>query len=175
MTDIWFIADTHFGHANILSFKREDGSPVRDFASVEEVDELMVERWNAVIKPGDKVRHLGDVFFRDGHQHLSRLNGKKSLIMGNHDRFNDPHLHAHFYSVSTWRVFKDLGFVISHFPLHDSDFTLQNGLVNVHGHIHEKPSPTGSHRNIGVERTGYRPVHLDEILASIKSGKDFGL
>ena len=47
MANIFFISDTHFGHAGILSFKREDGSPLRDFLSVEEMDEHMVERWNS--------------------------------------------------------------------------------------------------------------------------------
>jgi len=171
--DIWFTADTHFGHANILKFKREDGSPVRTFSDVEEMDEIMIERWNAVVKPGDTVWHLGDVFFRDGARHLSRLHGVKSLILGNHDTPDSIHLRQHFGSPLIWKRFSDWGFIATHFPLHDSDFNLQQGLINVHGHIHEKPAPTDRHRNIGVERTDYRPVHLDEIIASIASGKDF--
>lgn len=57
----FFTSDTHFGHANILTFKRDDGSPLRPFQSIGEHDEILIQNWNALIKPHDKVYHLGDV------------------------------------------------------------------------------------------------------------------
>ena len=67
MKDIWLISDTHFGHENILSFRHggPDGPLIRGnlFSSVEEMDECMIDQWNKYVKPGDKVYHLGDVFF----------------------------------------------------------------------------------------------------------------
>ena len=61
--DIWVISDTHFDHANILNFTDAVGKPTRNFADVEAMNEHMIERWNSVVKPGDKVYHLGDVLF----------------------------------------------------------------------------------------------------------------
>jgi calcineurin-like phosphoesterase family protein len=52
------IADTHWGHAKSLSFIQPDGSPLRPFDSVEEMDETMVERWNATVGKKDTIYHL---------------------------------------------------------------------------------------------------------------------
>ena len=51
----FFTSDTHFGHANVIKFDN------RPFANIEEHDEELVRRWNAVVKPGDVVCHLGHV------------------------------------------------------------------------------------------------------------------
>lgn len=73
--NIWFISDTHFGHANILEYEKE----ARPFSSLEEMHEVMIERWNSVVQPKDILYHLGDFAFgRRGLSVASRLNGKKS-------------------------------------------------------------------------------------------------
>ena len=77
--DIWVISDTHFNHSNILTFSDKVGNPVRAFSSVEEMNEIMIDRWNSVVKPGDKVYHLGDVLFGDKEAFSRlwpRLNGR---------------------------------------------------------------------------------------------------
>ena len=91
MANKFVISDTHFGHTNSWEkFKLPDGSPLRPFTSNEEMDETMIERWNAKVKPEDTVYHLGDVVINRKHLHLcNRLNGKKRLIRGNHDIFKD--------------------------------------------------------------------------------------
>lgn len=80
----YFIADCHFGHDKV---RKLDGRP---FSTVEEMDEVMIERWNERIRPGkDEVVILGDLCMGKGEQAnelLSRLNGRKYLITGNHDR-----------------------------------------------------------------------------------------
>lgn len=88
--NIWFISDTHFQHKNIaLVFTdAKTGKRVRNFNSVQEMDETMIQNWNSVVKYGDIVYHLGDVFFGNAESAdkiLQRLNGEKKLIMGNHD------------------------------------------------------------------------------------------
>ena len=56
MGNIFVISDTHFQHSNILKFTdRNTGKPVRPFQTVQDMDETMVENWNKVVKPGDKV------------------------------------------------------------------------------------------------------------------------
>ena len=88
MRDIWVISDTHFQHANILTFKEsETGKLVRGhlFDNVDQMDECMMDNWNSVVKPGDLVYHLGDVFFGNKETFIKKwklLNGSKRLVLG---------------------------------------------------------------------------------------------
>lgn len=173
MKDIWFISDTHFGHENILGFiDSRTGLKVRPgFKDIEEMDEHMVEKWNSVVKPGDKVYHLGDVFMgdRDKFKKLwPRLNGRKNLIVGNHDDIKFLSSGGFFKEVYLERKFKDLKLHLSHIPLHPSQHETGapgsgNFLVNVHGHIHGNPTPEGRYINVSVEVINYIPVHIDVI------------
>lgn len=138
---IFVVSDTHFGHKNILTFLREDGSPVRPFSSVEEMDEHLVERWNSVVSPSDHVYHLGDVYFGDGWKHLDRLNGKKRLLLGNHDNGRDQKLHKVFKKIGLWREFKEYDCLLTHVPVHES--SLHKRSLNLHGHVHN-----GEHRGL---------------------------
>lgn len=162
MADIWFTSDTHFGHANFLTFTDAKGRRIRPFSSVEEMDEHMVKRWNDRVRPGHKVYHLGDVTFGDASI-LARLNGSKRLILGNHDNIKDAKLYTTFQKIQLWRLFKDEGFVCTHIPLAIGDLRKAN--FNVHGHIHEKPAPSSQHLCICVEQTDYAPIHMDEVRA----------
>lgn len=78
---IFFTADTHFGHNNVIRFCD------RPFSSAAEMDEVMIRNWNARVTGGDTVYILGDMFFRstNAEEILQRLKGKKRLIVGNHD------------------------------------------------------------------------------------------
>ena len=131
------ISDTHFGHTNSWEkFKLEDGSPLRPFTSTEEMDETMIERWNAKVQPHDTVYHLGDVVINKKYLNLvSRLNGRKILIRGNHDIFgDDDYYNVGFEQIHGVRVFVDK-FILSHIPLHP-DCVTERFKVNVHGHLH---------------------------------------
>lgn len=133
MAETFVISDTHFTHKNIITFLNKDGSKVRPFDSVEEMDEYMIEKWNSVVRPQDKVIHLGDVVInRSALKILSRLNGKKKLIAGNHDIFRLEEYQEYFYDIKAYRVFD--GFVMSHIPIHTSSLGRWNG--NIHGHLH---------------------------------------
>jgi calcineurin-like phosphoesterase family protein len=181
MNDIWVISDTHFNHANILTFKDSaTGKLVRGdrFSSAKEMDDYMIERWNSVVKPGDKVYHLGDVMFgdREYFQKLwPKLHGQKRLIVGNHDDIKYLSSGGFFSKVHMWRMFPEFGLVLSHVPLHQTS-TMHYGskdkgsllptpiqLLNVHGHIHQNASPPGPYRNMSVEAIDYTPVNIEEL------------
>lgn len=171
MADIWFISDTHFNHANILKFTREDGSKVRDFESLEHMNQTMIDNWNSVVKKGDKVYHLGDVFFgskQDFAKLWPKLNGSKRLVVGNHDDTMHMSMGGFFQKVMLWRQFAEHGLLFTHVPVHPS--TLQESrftgkpMINVHGHIHANKSPDGPYRCVCVEQTNYTPVHLEELI-----------
>jgi len=170
------ISDTHFGHTNSWEkFKLPDGSPLRPFTSTEEMDETMIERWNAKVQPQDTVYHLGDVVINKKYLNLvERLNGRKILIRGNHDIFGDEQYYlAGFEQIHGVRVFVDK-FILSHIPLHP-DCVTERFKVNVHGHLHANEVMTGYYRDeidprylcVSVEHTNYEPLHFDEVQARI--------
>ena len=76
---VFFTADTHLGHKNIIT------STNRPFESVAAMDSAIVKRWNERVTPQDLVYHLGDFAFDDHEPYLELLNGQKHLILGNHD------------------------------------------------------------------------------------------
>ena len=89
MPAVFLVSDTHFGHAGVCRFMRNDGvTKLRPWDNPEEMDEAMVKLWNERVRPNDKVYHLGDVVInRRALSIMSRLNGDKVLIRGNHDIF----------------------------------------------------------------------------------------
>ena len=179
--NIFFISDTHFGHANALTFKCNDGNPMRPFSSVEEMDEHMVEQWNKTVRPQDKVYHLGDcVIARKNLPILGRLNGHKRLVRGNHDIFPTKEYMQYFEEIYGVRVYSKENFICSHIPLHPE--SLYRWKANIHGHLHcnrvmkdagydnqAEPKYTIDERYISVcvEQVNYTPISLDEILARL--------
>ena len=169
------IGDTHFGHTKSLSFVQPDGSPLRPFSSVEEMDETMVERWNAAVNKHDTVYHLGDVVIpRASLKILERLNGRKILIRGNHDQGALKDYSKHFEDVrgaffhpgdSTMRG----GLIFTHIPVHPSCLS-GHYLGNVHGHLHcHQVTLDGQvdrrYFNACVERNNFTPVPFDDVKA----------
>lgn len=178
MSNRFVISDTHFGHTNSWEkFKLPNGDPLRPFTSTEEMDDTMVERWNAKVGPHDTVYHLGDVVInRKSLHHVKRLNGKLRLVRGNHDIFKDQdYRDVGFESLYGVRVFTDK-FILSHIPLHPDCIT-DRFKVNVHGHTHsnrvmrQMQLPEMKHLQeidpryycVCVEQIDYQPISFDEL------------
>lgn len=156
MVNIWLISDTHFNHSNIIKYCN------RPYETIHDMDWDMVEKWNSVVKPEDHVYHLGDVYMNASKGYienlLSHLNGKKRLILGNHDNGKDQILSRYFEKIMLWRNFDKV--VLSHVPLRDE--SIPGNRINVHGHIHNNPAPSDRHRNVSVEQIDYTPINLEE-------------
>lgn len=182
MADKWVISDTHFGHSNIIKFTKSDGSLIRpgftrrpsgaftSFKDIQHHDQCLIDNWNSVIKPNDKVYHLGDF----GNIEVAmRLNGKKRLILGNHDdRITLDDMNNFFEKVTVTRRFKNEfahPVIFSHYPLHKDEASPTPRLINVHGHIHEKIIKDSSghsdpwYINVSVEQTNCYPLHWDQL------------
>lgn len=167
---IWFASDHHFFHENILKFKDENDNPVRPgFSSMEDMNETLVKNHNSVVEFSDTVFFLGDVTWRvDATQNIfSRLNGKKMLIVGNHDNPKSVDLTKWFDKVMLWRVFREHSLIATHLPLHESAFR-HGTKFNLHGHCHSDPDISKNHLNVSVERTNYTPISLDDVLKRFK-------
>jgi calcineurin-like phosphoesterase family protein len=174
MTDIWFTSDQHFGHANILRFRDANGMLLRpEFSDVDEMNEVILENHNRLVKPNDTVYHLGDIVWKLTDQRiLSQLHGKKRLTVGNHDRVMD--IAWAFERIYLWRKF-DVGgvkFIASHCPLNEDDMV--RAQYSVHGHLHERSllkadgGEDPRFLNVGVEKMGYYPVHIEEVVDLLK-------
>lgn len=166
MSRTFVISDTHFGHKGVTIFTRKDGHKLRPWDTVEEMDEAMVALWNSEVRPEDTVWHLGDVVInRKALPILGRLNGKKTLIKGNHDVFRLEEYQQYFSNVYAYRVHGDVLF--SHIPVHPSQFPRFS--ANVHGHLHSDVLPDRRYVNVSSEQTGFKPILLEEVMRRVKN------
>lgn len=172
MSEVWFISDTHFGHKKVLTFVDYEDKLLRpEFEDINHMNETLISNWNSVIKPNDKVYHLGDFAFgrRTIDEIAPRLNGRKVLILGNHDLHID--LLSKYFKIKLCHKFKteNTPFVLSHMPIHANALTGCPALANVHGHNHRPNNYEGSqYINITVEATNYMPVNWNFILSKVK-------
>lgn len=166
MQKTWFTSDPHYGHENIIKYCD------RPFKSVKEMDEALIERHNSVVKPNDLIYYLGDVswYGSDGTTKIfNRLNGKKRLIIGNHDhRKNLKYL---FEYISDYELLKMEGVQIAmmHYPIL-SWYGQSHGVLHFHGHTHNTIDNSGTLRfEVGVDAWNYTPVNLEQIIELIPS------
>jgi calcineurin-like phosphoesterase family protein len=167
MTQTWIISDSHFGHGGSLRFLRPDGSRLRPFESLEEMDEHMVASWNSVVRPGDRVYHLGDfVIKRAALPVIDRLNGRKVLVRGNHDIFKLKDFLPYFDDIRGSHKLDC--FILSHYPIHPDSFGAPWLKANIHGHIHchQVRLPTGEpdarYFNVSVESPQRKDIGVEE-------------
>lgn len=161
MKDIWVISDTHFGDVDFYTYKLQDGSPARPFNNSVEADECMVENWNNVVKPQDKIYILGDLGVKKTlREILPKLNGKKCLIKGNHDDEKINFYKEYFYDVRAYHVMDKILF--AHIPVHP--YCKARFLLQAHGHTHTFVFPDKFYQNMCVEKNNYTPVNYDTLL-----------
>jgi calcineurin-like phosphoesterase family protein len=185
MPSVFLVSDTHFGHAGVCRFTREDGvTKLRPWTDPDEMDEEMVRRWNDRVRPSDKVYHLGDVVInRRALKTLHRLNGDKVLIRGNHDIFPDVEYREYFRELRAYHVMN--GMILSHIPLHEA--SLGRFGVNIHGHLHatrvkkargyDVKTNTMLYSNeidpryhcVCVEQTDYTPILFEDVIKRIEA------
>jgi calcineurin-like phosphoesterase family protein len=159
MERVYMISDHHFGHKHIIHFES------RPFSNADDMTEEMIEKWNSVVGVGDKVFHLGDFSFlnKEKTAHIvSRLNGYKILIMGNHDRGRTRSwwLDAGFEEVSEYGIIYGGFFLLSHEPMY---MNKHMPYVNIHGHIHGQKYEGNQYVNVSVEHWDYMPVPFEAI------------
>jgi calcineurin-like phosphoesterase family protein len=185
MPAVFLTSDTHFGHAGVCRFTEADGvTKIRPWTDPDEMDEEMIKRWNAKVRPNDKVYHLGDVVInRKALKTLARLNGDKVLIRGNHDIFPDTEYCEYFRELRAYHVMN--GMILSHIPLHEA--SLGRFGVNIHGHLHTNrvkkargiDAKTGAtlystendvrYHCVCVEQTDFTPILFEDVIKRIEA------
>lgn len=190
MSKIFYIADMHIAHKNILAFDN------RPFSSIEEHDKALMDNWNSVVGPADIVYILGDEHWGTAesvYNYFSQLNGRKVCIRGNHTLKKFPKkLKDLFDDVKDYKEIKDNGreIILSHYPIVAYKHSYDPNVYMLHGHTHrtreqeyierwikmvkeEKSDPydnCGNIYNVGcmMPYMNFFPRTLDEILEKIK-------
>ncbi len=140
----YYIADCHFFHE---SLNRQ--MDFRGFASGEEMNAYMLEKWNARVRYNDEVVVLGDLSLgkpEETMELLDKLNGQLCLIRGNHDCYGlkKGWSDARFKWIRDYTELRDNGrkVVLCHYPVfcYNGQFrTLPDGTPRtwmLYGHVH---------------------------------------
>lgn len=163
---IFCTSDTHYFHTKIIEYCN------RPFQTIEDMNAVMIERWNDEVGPDDLVIHVGDFTFggtESGNEVLAQLSGTKILIVGNHDyqkkgKIRD--LNFDYMSLKETFTYQDQEFILSHVPIHASKL---GTAFCVHGHLHSERATlldgtvSPYHANVSVEHTNYTPVLLFDV------------
>lgn len=190
MSKKFYTADHHFYHRNIMSPAYCD----RPYNDLYEMQEALIANHNEVVGKNDEVFFLGDVCM-DMHRPkycpeqgvekhiervLRRMNGRKHLIMGNHDPRPLCDLDI-WESASDYKVVNDRGrkVVLFHFPIYSWEGRAK-GAVHLHGHCHGTlkvqnmgdiaHGSRGFWCDVGVDCWDYKPVELNTIIDKMYTG-----
>jgi calcineurin-like phosphoesterase family protein len=176
---IWFTADTHFGHAGILTHQLKRAA---EFESVEAMDCALIDGINAVVGRNDELWHLGDFGWgaqKYGHYRQRLRVRKLQVLRGNHDR---PSLRKHVSSMEMMvlRTFQDIKFILCHYPIYSWAGRCR-GSVHLYGHCHDMAEarldeimPCRRSMDVGIDNAyrllgEWRPFSIDEIITLLKA------
>ena len=161
MPNLWFSADHHFGHKNIIKLQRPA------FASVEEMNEALIQYWNELVQTGDEVWHLGDFAFHNAGQFRKRLNGNIHLIQGNHDKESSKLYHHLFASVHDLYRIKSVKphIILCHYAMRVWSSSC-HGSWHLYGHSHGHLADLVNSLSfdVGVDCWNYRPVSYEQVV-----------
>lgn len=167
----WLYADPHFYHEGVCRFLRNDGTKLRPWDDAEEMSEYMINEYNKIVHPEDRVYILGDVAMNRKalDRSIPRLMGRKVLVKGNHDIDKLSYYSRFFDDIRSYVCKK--GFILSHIPIHPS--SVGRWSVNIHGHLHNNVVRDDGGVNadrryvcVSVEHTDYKPVLLSKVLTA---------
>jgi calcineurin-like phosphoesterase family protein len=169
MTD-FITSDLHLSHGKILKYFPES----RPFNSKEEMNEDIIKKWNCMVQPKDTTYILGDVAFChpiEAMQLLDRLNGKKILIVGNHDHINlkEPAFRSMFESIHDYLEIKrnKTTIVLFHYPIYSWN-KKHYGSIMLHGHSHGRHIPVdGRIADVGLDTNNCFIYNLNTLVDSM--------
>jgi len=181
---IYFTSDTHFGHANIIKWHR------KKFKTIQGMEDALVNRWNIKVKPDDTVIVVGDFAFLNSTERarvLSRLNGFKVLVQGNHDSGQKcpkgfdlmvqemtMNIAGQYVSIKhyplRWSGWKKLWATITfaHKPRFLNRMPINKGQWHIHGHTHSSVKFDDKQIHVGCEAWNCTPVSIKQIAAYIQ-------
>ncbi len=171
----YFCSDTHLGHRNIVELSH------RPFASLKEMEDTIVNNWNARVSPQDEVFHLGDFCFGNKNfqtEMLARLRGRITIVRGNHDRSTKSLRDIGFHYVTDEAEFTDT-FRRRWYLAHKPWWEMRDGAIGPQwqlcGHVHNDWKRLADHNgreteydivNVGVDVWDFTPRTFEELNAA---------
>ncbi len=164
---VYFTSDLHFGHRSILDMQN------RPFTSVEEMNQALLTNYNAVVHNNDTVYLLGDICHHmdvdTANEIIGRMNGRKILVRGNHDKKYDPQLFDEICDFMTLSL-NGQYFALMHYPMVEWPRSYY-GSIQLHGHIHSTEEDNEKNRtegvlryDVGVDANHFYPVSVNQII-----------
>lgn len=183
---IWVTSDIHLCHENIIKYCN------RPFINTDEMDDKIIENWNSVVNKNDTVFILGDVGFGKPSKFIEKvkqLNGKKILIIGNHDRGNlGNEAFLSLFDAVHEQVYMKVGkthIYLTHFPLlcFDGAWNGKSATWNLFGHCHSFPGSLGldvqrlvhlfpTQYDVGMDNNHYTPVSFEQVKQIINNQQE---
>jgi len=163
-SNVFFISDSHFSHKNIIEYDK------RPFGSVDEHDEAIIENWNKVVGKDDYVFHLGDFSFSNPGEFYKKLNGRKTILKGNHDHKKCPEFD--FVDYVELNIMGQ-SLYLFHYPIAEWN-KAHHGSYHIHGHTHGNSwydkEFGGKYKvmNVGVNLIDYTPISYEAIHEKLK-------
>lgn len=168
MTRTYITSDHHFSHKNILKYEPDARS---QWETIEQMNNDLVSIWNSIVRPEDKVYHLGDISMgKQGLEFARQLNGRKVLIKGNHDLQKLRDYVEIFDDVRAYHNLDDI--ILSHIPVHENQ--KHRYRANIHGHLHSKRVLNGLgeidpwYISACVELNEFKPILFEEMAKRIQ-------
>jgi calcineurin-like phosphoesterase family protein len=162
--NIFFTSDPHYGHLNIIRYCN------RPFQTVEEMDQVIIDNWNSVVKEDDLVYVIGDITMSYKKEKMKnifdRLNGNKVLIKGNHDKRHTIPVESFIDIVERVRIVGDnYDFVLVHDPA-EASANHSSGQKYLCGHLHSLKPDRIYHNwiDIGVDANDFTPISLEQVI-----------
>jgi calcineurin-like phosphoesterase family protein len=167
----YITSDLHFGHKNIIRYEN------RPFVDLSTMEEQLIHNWNNTLKKHDKIYIAGDFSF-DNFQKtkeiVSKLNGYKILILGNHDKKHSDKwwIGTGFNEIYKYPIIYNGRYIISHEPV-DYRLLIDNNYINLHGHLHSNRkvmddkllkkifNGTTKYLNVGVDLNYFTPCFIE--------------
>ena len=159
---IFFTADCHFFHANIIKYCK------RPFSSVEEMNKTLIANWNSVVRPSDSIYILGDFAFQGHTRILPKLNGTKFFIFGNHDKRREVRK-AQDENLLEWAresyglKWENKFFELCHYPMRSWNRKF-HGATHLYGHTHATLPPYDLSFDVGVDAWDYYPISITRVM-----------
>lgn len=190
MNNIWFFSDPHYDHKNICrgvtNWQENEGEQkTRDFNTLEEMNDTIVNNFNSLVKKNDVAYCLGDWSF-NGHENIKRFRDRLNcntihLIFGNHDQhiepINSPYrklfASCEYYKELSikldkkWKQFTKTKICLSHYAMRVWNKS-HHGSIHLYGHSHGTLPDNGTRSmDVGIDTHNYYPYHLDKVLETL--------
>ena len=176
-SNLFFTSDTHFNHTNIMKFCN------RPWTNVNDMNDELINNWNSVVNKDSTIFHLGDFAWGNNWMpFLNKLNGKKILIIGNHDLKNkDAYAIEHGFEYVTQQLYINVEhrkIYLNHVPMLCYGGTYRKDddkVYQLFGHVHSGPnSNTGldyerlkmlfpTQYDVGVDNNNFTPISWNEV------------